>query len=164
MAKLKNWPAICELGRQNGLGKQLMMVIALASDSDLIRPGLESGFPQCFSSTKTWGPVPLSVLVEYARRAAHREGASSDPERSSGFLSSYGALKAFHIPEGVYGWTAEAQSQFGVNPVPAGIDPGVRLGTVVDVDGQPMVVVENNDNPGVDLLYLAPADRIAIDL
>ncbi|MBI4022645.1 hypothetical protein HY375_00555 [Candidatus Berkelbacteria bacterium] len=156
----RNWAEICKIGAENNL---LMAVLATIDPTSWLGSRLAKAFPECFTGNLE-GPVPLSVL----RRHAHEYAAKHEVHYTTDLgelLESYGALESFQVPYLEYGLTEEAVHTWGVELVP---DRSWRYRAVGDtvtfLEGDVYVVVENNQNDGVGLIYLAPANRVAVDL
>ena len=149
----KNWSEICKV-------KDPHVLAALAwtdLNSDFARK-LAAGFPECFSDYEVGGAVPLSVLREYADREALLQGGHSAYD----MLESYGATEHFNIP--TVEFTTDPYDSL-LNPpplLPAEIDKDAAVGTIIQYQGKSYVVVENNKNPGVNMMILAPADRVDV--
>lgn len=155
MVLFKNWMAICKV-------KDPHVMAALAwvdLESDFAKK-LALGFPECFSDHEVDSVVPISVLREYAdRKALREEGHAADD-----MLQSYGAIKHFNIPFAEFTTDPnDSVSNPSPLPLPAEIDKDAAVGTIIRHQGKLCVVVENNKNSGVNLMILAPADRVDVN-
>jgi hypothetical protein len=151
MALFKNWPEICRI--QDSHVMAALAWVDLESDE---AKKLARGFPECFSDSQIQVPVPLSVLREYADSVAMAE----EGHPADDMLESYGALKHFNIPSIEF---ATDPSDLISNPpalLPKDINKDAKVGETVYYRGKLYLVVENNKNPGVKLMHLAPTDCI----
>ena len=147
----KNWSEICKV-------KDPHVLAALAwtdLNSDFARK-LAAGFPECFSDYEVGGAVPLSVLREYADREALLQGGHSAYD----MLESYGATEYFNIPTIEFTTNPDDPMRNPPPPLPAEIDKNATVGTILKYRGESYVVVENNKNPGVNIMVLAPIERV----
>jgi hypothetical protein len=155
----RNWPAICEMGTQS---KLLMTLLATVDLTSKVGQRLVAAFPECFSATPIGGPIPLTVLKEEARQAAIAQGCGEIAGKH--LLQSFDALDFFRIPYIEFGKTPESEKEHNIPPLPPHISKNSKFGDLVMHEGIRWIVVEDNDNPGVDVLVISPAECIAVDL
>jgi hypothetical protein len=107
---------------------------------------------------KTLGePVTLKALREIAKldddAARHCSGDPADFLRSLDFLDWFGIeYKIFRTSTGA---NCGSEDPF----LPADVDPLTKQGMGVDIDGVQYVVLENNQNPGVHEMTVAPRHK-----
>ena len=151
----RNWKKICKIN--NRLLKMALSTIDLTSEEG---KKLAKAFPRCFGD-KFVGPIPMSVILENERQEAIA-GGNTDWQLGK-FLVSHGAIPA-EIPIFRYGFNAEAAKAERLPLLPSYIKPKeTPVGSVVEIDGEMFVVVENNDNDGVEVMYVVPSGCIDID-
>ncbi len=142
-----NFRALAE-AQANGMERNLFLALVFATTNSY-GSRLMNAFGEFFTPERV-GAVPLSVLITAGEEAMIRE------QGTAVFLHSYRVMEEFGIPclEFV---TDEESVAFGDAPMlPEGIDEDADVGTVVIYKGELYVVVENNQNYGVHLFYIAP--------
>lgn len=144
-----NWPEVCKVGREDD---HTMRAIIFADPHNSVGKRIISAFPECFCEKPVKGPVPWSVIVE---REQQTEGGF--------FPVSHHSVDSY-IPTICFALNNEAASEWEKPLIPESINPDTKEGKVVEWDGKKFVVLENNQNEGVDLIYLAPAECIDPDL
>jgi hypothetical protein len=155
----KNWPEICKLGEEDSF--HLIMIAVATVDlyqRDERVEQLVAAFPQCFCSTQTYGPYPLSVIRANAERMKRQRGEGSG---GGDHPISYGAFPA-DVP--LLGFDKFGNNQVGsdLSLLPSSIDPRIEQGEVVSWEDKNFVVLENNDD--CEELWLVPAELIRVDL
>lgn len=144
-----NWPEVCKVGREDD---HTMRAIIFADPDNSVGKRIISVFPECFSEKPVGGPIPWSVIVE---REQQTEGGF--------FPVSHDSVDSY-IPTICFALNNEATREWKKSLIPESINPDTKEGKVVEWDGKKFVVLENNQNEGVDLMYLAPAECIDPDL
>lgn len=86
--KFRNWSAICEI--QDWCLKMVLARVDLDSDEG---KRLQTAFPECFTREESRGPIPVSILMGYARQQSSRSG-----EGGAKYLEFSGALEYFNVP------------------------------------------------------------------
>lgn len=143
-----NWKMICQIADYF-----LRMALAFANPKTDEGKKLMAAFPECFSETPI-GPVPLSVLREFEKKEY--------PKESRDFLASHDAIRHFGLPSIEYGLDDDASKEWNVPLLPQKFF-AAEVGCILELQGQKFVVVENNQNPGVFVMYLVPAHAIDVN-
>jgi hypothetical protein len=136
----RNWPAICQMSRQDQL---LMILIATIDLESAYGKRLAREFSEFYSEKPVQGPIPLSVLRHESFEKYNQEcpGQARDDR-----LYSYDVLTAHDIPH--LGFDTYGKNAAGGDfpPLPENISADAKLGSVVDYKGAKWVIVENNDS------------------
>lgn len=156
----KNWPEICELGKQN---VRLMMAIATIDMKGPLATRLIDAFPKCFSEAATRGPIPLSVLREYARQSGFKEDGNLNGEDH---LVFYYATHHYSVPVIEFvctdHWTEGYDAITGAKalPIPDAEWLDLSTGDLLDYEGARYIVVDKDD----EFFCIAPAECIDVTL
>ena len=150
----RNWNNICNITNQ--LLKMTLSTIVLSTEEG---EKLIATFPECFSEEGD-GAIPMSILLERERQNFLESG---DESWTLGkFLVSHSAIPR-DIPTFEYGFDEWAANEWNVPILPEHIDRSTPVGSIVEIKGASFVVVENNDNDCVDVMYIVPAECIFLD-
>lgn len=153
----KNWKEICKMGSVDWC---LMMALAHADPKTPLGRRLKKAFPKCFSAKKKTGPIPLSVLKDYAERnPEHYEGDSAKCVLAG--LAIESSNSDFHIPYIRFSLTEENATEYpGFPLLPSEISKNSRIGDTVEFKQKKYVVVEHACRE----ICLAPVECIHVDI
>lgn len=156
----KNWPEICELGRRN---VRLMMAVATIDMKDPLAARLVDAFPKCFSEAEVHGPIPLSVLREYARRSGFEEDGNLNGEDH---LVFYHATHHYSIPVVEFAYMDNWRDGHDIltdvkaSPLPNAEWATLHTGDLLAYEGAQYVVVDKDD----EFFCIAPTECIEVNL
>lgn len=150
----KNWKQICKLGSVDWC---LMMALAHVDVKTPTGRRLMKAFPKCFSAKKEVGPIPLSVLKDYAEKNPENY---SGPEQAIASLVFEDTLSPYQLPFIRLAATDAIRKQYGFPLLPKEISSGSRIGDKVRFQGEEYIVVENCAAE----ICLTPASCIHVDI
>lgn len=155
----KNWPEICEIGKRN---VRLMMAIATIDMKDPLAARLVGAFPECFSEVEVRGPIPLSILREYARQSGFKEDGNLNGEDH---LVFYYATHHYSIPVIEFACTddqggRDVLTKMETPPIPNTEWMALYTGDLLAYEGAQYIVVDKDD----EFFCVAPAECIDVTL
>jgi hypothetical protein len=154
----KNWKQICKIGEKDWC---LMMALAHAEPESPVGRRLKKAFPKCFSTKKESGPIPLSVLKDYAERNPENYEGDSAKCVLAQLAMEPQENPAFPIPYIRFSLTEENATEYPALPLlPNEINKNARIGDTVQFKNEAYVVVEHACRE----ICLAPAQCIHIDI
>lgn len=152
----KNWKEICKIGPIDWC---LMMALAHANVKSSVGRRLKKAFPKCFSTRRFRGPIPLSVLKNYAER--NPDGYEGDsPKYFLAGLALEPLNSDFRIPYIRFSLKEENVTEYGFPLLPEEISKEARIGDTVQFKKKKYVVVEHGSRE----ICLAPAECIHVDI
>ncbi len=155
----KNWPEICKIGKED---RRIMMAIALVDLKSLIAERIQLAFPECFSKTEIQGPIPISVLREYAGQEGFEEDRNP---YGHDHLVFYGATGKYKIPvfsfatKDAYSLEDSLTGSGAVSIIPDSQWLKLDTGQELEWEGAKYLIVDKDDQ----FLYIAPAECIDIN-
>ena len=159
------WAAItAAMNRQETNVRRFMGELAIIDLNTPFGQSIARQLPEYFSEDEdSGGAIPLSVIHTITRR---RAAAAQDlSERSHLFPQSHGAtdelsipLVEYAIPSGRLGWSVARE--WNVALMPSELHSATKQGDKATLGGRELVLVEYNNNEGMDVAYFAPAERV----